>query len=130
MIGIDSNVIIRHLTDDDPDQVDKARALLRSLSVTQPGFLTVVGIAEIYWTLRRLYKFDRSAVIAQLEQLISARELVIERQDVVRQALRSAAAGADLGDALIAAISADAGCERTMTFDRGAVRNAGMQLIE
>lgn len=129
MIGLDSNIIVRHLTGDDPEQAAAARTLLGSLTATEPGYLTVVGIAEIYWTLRRLYKIDRAAIIAALEQVIGAKEIVVEHQDLVLQALRTTAGGADLGDALITAIGADAGCTRTMTFDRGAVKHAGMRLL-
>ena len=102
---------------------------LGSLSPANPGYLTVVGIAEIYWTLRRHYKVDRRTAIAKLEQVIGSREIVVEDRELVRRALSATAEGAGLGDALISIAGADAGCERTMTFDRGAVKKAGMRLL-
>lgn len=129
MIGIDSNVIIRFLVDDDPEQSALAREAIAALSETNPGYLTLVGMSEIYWTLRRGYKHDKAAVLDRLERLIGTKEFLVEKPDIARRALRLAADGADLGDALISLVGADAGCDKTITFDRRAAKRVGMRLL-
>jgi predicted nucleic-acid-binding protein len=61
--------------------------------------------------------------------LLESQEIVVEQADTVRRSLRRAADGADFADALIKERGVDAGCERTVTFDRKAAKAAGMDLL-
>lgn len=129
MIGIDTNVLVRYVTQDDPVQSARANEFIDQLSKETPGFVTVVSLAEIYWVLHRAYQADRKSIMTVLEGLLESRELVVERGEMVRRALARAVAGADFPDALITETGIDAGCERTVTFDRHAAKVAGMQLL-
>ncbi|MEU4344459.1 type II toxin-antitoxin system VapC family toxin [Nocardia sp. NPDC023852] len=129
MIGLDANVLIRYLTQDDPVQSARANQVIDGLSESSPGYVTMLVLAEIHWVLRRGYKQDPEAVTDVLLGLLDCTEIVVERADTVRQALRQAADGADFADALIQQVGQEAGCERTVTFDHDAGERAGMRLL-
>lgn len=130
MIGLDTSVLVRYVLQDDPRQSPKANRLFESLSVDAPGFVSVVVLVELAWVLGAGYKISRAQLAAVLETLLRSKELVIDRADLVTQALaRFATGGADFADALIERIAASAGCSMTMTFDTGAQKAAGMTLV-
>lgn len=129
MIGLDTNVLVRYLAQDDADQSERANELIDQLTEAHPGYVTMIVLAETYWVLRRAYRAGRADVMATLQGLVDAKELMIERTDTVRRALRRADAGADFADALISELGVDAGCERTVTFDQRAAATAGMHLL-
>ncbi|MBB5789097.1 PIN domain-containing protein [Jiangella mangrovi] len=129
MIGVDTNVLVRYLTQDDPAQARIATRVIESLTVRQPGYLGLVTLAETSWVLQRSYGFDASEVTRVLSDVVSADEFVVENPAVVGQALDAAAAGADFADALIAETARQAGCDHTVTFDRRAAKLAGVRLL-
>ena len=130
MTGLDTNVLVRYVMQDDPRQSPRANSLIESLSAEEPGFVPVVALVELVWVLSGSYDLDRTQVATVLGTLLRSKELVIERADLVTQALkRYSANGADFADALIERLSAAAGCQVTMTFDAGAVKAAGMTLV-
>ncbi|MEU7138444.1 type II toxin-antitoxin system VapC family toxin [Nocardia sp. NPDC046473] len=129
MIGLDANVLIRYLTQDDPEQSARANQVIDGLSESRPGYVTMIVLAEIHWVLRRGYQQDPEAVTDVLLGLLDSTEIVVERADTVRQALRQAADGADFADALIQQLGQEAGCDLTVTFDHNAGERAGMRLL-
>ncbi|MFG1795377.1 PIN domain-containing protein [Nocardia sp. NPDC049149] len=129
MIGLDANVLIRYLTQDDPEQSARANQVIEGLTESKPGYVTMIVLAEIHWVLRRGYQQDPEAVTDVLLGLLDSTEIVVERADTVRQALRQAAEGADFADALVQQLSAEAGCDLTVTFDHSAGERAGMRLL-
>ena len=130
MTGLDTNVLVRYVMQDDPRQSSRATSLIESLKPEDPGFVSVVVLVELVWVLSGSYGLDRAQVATVLSTLLRSKELVIERADLVTQALRRYSAnGAEFADALIERLSAAAGCSATMTFDAGAVKAAGMTLV-
>lgn len=129
MIGLDTNVVVRYLVQDEPVQSAVAAALIDGLTDVDPGFISLVTAVEIYWVLHRAYKVGASHCVDVLQGLIDARELRVEQSDVVRVAVRETREGADFADAVIAELGRLAGCEHTVTFDRGAARLAKMQFL-
>lgn len=131
MIGVDTNVLVRYLTQDEPRQAATAtRFFEHDLTEAEPGFLGLVVLVETVWVLHRLYRATSEEVVAMVRDLLSSRAIVVERRDVVIDAVSSAAqSGAGFSDALIAASARYEGCSRVMTFDRAAVR-AGMTLLK
>jgi predicted nucleic-acid-binding protein len=129
MIGLDTNVLVRYLTLDDPVQSPAAIELIDSLSQADPGFISLIVMVELVWVLESSYRFQKDRVKSVLEALLRSQDLVIERTDVVWQALRSfAASRADFSDCLIERCSDAAQCAYTATFDKKGVQ-AGMRLI-
>lgn len=130
MIGLDTNVLVRYLMQDDPRQSPRATRLIESLHADEPGFVPVVALVELVWVLSASYSLSRAQIATVLETLLRSKELVVDRAEVVAQAVqRYSAGGADFADALIERIATAAGCTSTMTFDAGAVKAASMSLV-
>ena len=130
MIGLDTNIVVRYLTHDDPAQTAAAVKLIDSLSQDSPGFLSQIVIVELVWVLEVCYRFTKSEVENVLETLLRSKELVIERAELVAQALRKFSDGrAGFVDCLIERCGHSAQCEYTLTFDRHAAGTAGMKLL-
>lgn len=130
MIGLDTNVLVRYIMQDDAKQTPKASALIESLDADHPGFVTLVTVVELYWVLTSCYDLTGPQVKEALEALLRAKQIVVDRADQILRALRVFEAGkADFADCLIERTAAGAGCTETMTFDSGASKHAGMTLI-
>jgi predicted nucleic-acid-binding protein len=128
--GLDTNVLVRYVMQDDSRQSPMATRLLESLSAEAPGFVPVVVLIELVWVLSGSYGLSREQVGTVLSTLLRSKELVLDQAEWVAQALkRYTANGADFADALIERLSAAAGCSTTMTFDAGAAKAAGMTLV-
>jgi predicted nucleic-acid-binding protein len=131
MIGLDTNVLVRYLTHDEPTQTAAAMRLMNSLSFDSPGFLSLIVIAELVWVLAISYRYQKKEIEQVLENLLRTKELVIERADIVSQALRLFRAGrAGFADCLIERCGRAAGCKHTLTFDWKAVAGAGMRPLQ
>ena len=131
MTGLDTNVLVRYIMQDDPKQSPKATRLMESLDADHPGFIALVTVVELYWVLTTCYDLTGEQVSQALDAILRTKQLVVERADQVMRALRVFASGkADLADCLIERCAAHAGCQQTMTFDVGAAKHAGMTLLQ
>jgi predicted nucleic-acid-binding protein len=131
VIGLDTNVIVRYITLDDPVQTVAAVRLIDSLSSEEPGFISLVVMAELGWVLQASYNFEKAAVVKVFDMLLRSKELVLEQADVVSQAVGLFAVGnSDFADCLIERSCEAAGCLHTFTFDRKAASSARMQLLK
>lgn len=129
MIGLDTNVVVRYLVQDEPKQSARATAEIDALTETEPGFLSLVTVVELYWVLRRAYGVSESRCAELIEALLDARELRIDRDAVVRTAVTASRTGTEFADAVIAELGRVAGCDHTATFDRHAARKGVMRLL-
>lgn len=130
MIGLDTNVLVRYVMQDDPRQSPRATRLIEALNADEPGFVPVLALVELVWVLSGSYGLDRDQVATVLNTLLRSKELVVDRAELVAQALTRHGNGtADFADALIERIAAAAGCTATLTFDAGAVKAGAMQPV-
>jgi predicted nucleic-acid-binding protein len=130
MIGVDTNVLARFITQDDPVQAAAATRLFSRFSVEDPGYVAIIAVVELVWVLKSSYHSERSEIARVLEALLRSRELAVERAELVAQALRGYVAGtADFADYLIERCGHAAECQYTVTFDRDAAGSTGMRLI-
>jgi predicted nucleic-acid-binding protein len=130
MIGLDTNVLVRYIMQDDVKQSLKATKLIESLNSDNPGYITMVSIVELYWVLTVSYELTGQQAAQALEAILRTKQFLVERADQVMRALRVFEEGkADLADCLIERSASGAGCEQTMTFDVKASKYAGMTLI-
>jgi predicted nucleic-acid-binding protein len=130
MTGLDTNVLVRYLAQDDPDQATRATRFIEELTEDAPGFIGLVVLVETMWVLQRLYRASPAEILETVKDLLGSRTIVVENRDVVARALSTCETNAcAFADAVIAASALSAGCKQIMSFDRGAVR-AGMTLIE
>jgi predicted nucleic-acid-binding protein len=131
VIGLDTNVLVRYITQDDNKQAALANALIENLDDASPGFVTLVTLVELSWVLESAYHFTRQQVAEVMQTLMTVDTIKLDRAAVVASAVRVyAASKADFSDCLIERLSANAGCERTMTFDKAAAKMAGMILLK
>jgi predicted nucleic-acid-binding protein len=129
-IGLDTNVLVRYILQDDPKQANKATKLIESLTSENPGFITVVSIVKLYWILTSCFGLTSHQIKQALDILLRSKQIIVERAVQVLCTLLVFADGkADFADCLIERTAASAGCEQTLTFDVNAARHAGMTLI-
>lgn len=130
MTGLDTNILVRFFTQDDPEQGRRAASLMRSLTPQLPGFVSLVCLIELVWVLRSQYRLSKAQLIQRMEQLLDSPELMVESPAAVTAALRRFTQfKADFADCLIERLGHDAGCGETLTFDVDAARFAGMRLL-
>jgi predicted nucleic-acid-binding protein len=131
MIGLDTNVLVRYIMQDDAKQSALANKLIEGLTEDSPGYISLLAIVEMVWVLESAYGLRRQQVTEALRNLLSVNVFKVDRVAVVASALRTYADGtADVADCLIERSSALAGCRCTMTFDRAAAKTGGMVLIK
>lgn len=130
MIGLDTNVLVRYFTQDDPAQTPQANALLRSFTEDEPGYVSQVALAELTWVLVRQYGRCRKDIRAIVSELLEAETIIVEAPAVVRQALDLFESNAiDFGDCMIVRACRHGGCDCTLTFDKLAARAPGFKLL-
>lgn len=131
MIGLDTNVIVRFLTQDDEAQSARATRVFSRLTQEAPGFVSLVVLVELSWVLTRAYRTTRDGLAETIEGLLRSAEIRIENAEAAWRALGvfQHSRAVDFADALIAEIAALAGATETVTFDRRAADEAGMRLI-
>jgi predicted nucleic-acid-binding protein len=129
MIGLDSNILVRYLTQDDPVQSPRATAILEHrLTAENPGFISTVALAETVWVLERAYGFSDKEIASAIERMLQPDALVVEREHDVFTAVVALKKGtASFSGALIAAVGTSLGCRHTLTFDRKALRLRGFE---
>ena len=130
MIGIDTNVLVRYLAQDDPVQSVEATRFIESLTTHEPGFISVVAMAETAWVLDRAYGLTTSEIAAAIEHVLQAEVLIVEsEQEVFTSMIVLKEGRSSFADALIGALGAKAGCWHTVTFDRKASRISGFKTL-
>ena len=131
MIGLDTNVVLRYLLQDDPKQARQANQIVnRQLSEQNPGFISLVTVLEIVWVLRSLLKQTPSEIASHIEHLLAADSLEVQNEQQVFEAAFALKRGTgEFEDALIGALNAWAGCVSTLTFDRKAARLPQFQVV-
>ncbi len=155
MTGLDTNVLVRYIMQDDRKQSPIATRCIESLTGESPGYVPVVALVELYWVLDSAYALDRGQLVSAFEGLLRAKEIVVEQAALVWKAVRAfQSSGADFADAVIAVSGGGrrapppgrqappaarrgpggggraAGAPRTVTFDRRAARDGAMELLQ
>ena len=131
MIGLDTNVLVRYIVQDDPNQAAAAERLIEGRCTAQaPGYVSVLVLVELVWVLTSAYGYGRASVIPVIRQLLRTAEFAIEDRQAAWAALREfESGGADFADYLIAHRNHAHGCTRTCTFDVRAARGKHFALV-
>ena len=116
---VDTNVVVRYLTGDDPGQAARARAVIDAGDV----FVSTTVLLESEWVLRSVYGLSRTEVAAALRAFAGLPGLSVESPAVLSEALDHAERGMDFADALH--LAAAARCEALLTFDLRFIEQAG-----
>lgn len=129
MIAVDTSILVRYVTQDDPEQSRLANTLFESeLTEQNPGYLTLVALAEFHWVLSRAYRAATAQIAEAIRLLLASPTIVVELPDVVEAAL--AQERGDFADRLIHQAGLAAGCTSTVTFDRRFGRLAGVTVLK
>jgi predicted nucleic-acid-binding protein len=130
MIGLDTNILVRYLTQDDRLQSAKANAIIeRRLTEETPGFVSIVVMVETVWVLDRAYGLSAQKIAAAVERVLQTDVLVIENEQEVFTAMIALKEGqGSFADSVIAELGLKAGCSCTLTFDHKAARLRGFEL--
>ena len=131
MIALDTNLLVRLLTNDDPRQAAKVEAWLKGNATPKtPAYVDHVVLCELGWVLERSYGYDRAEVLAALAALLEQDHWKVESPGLVRQALMLYADGpADFSDYLLAVRAQAAGYSPVLTLDKKAAKTATHQLL-
>ena len=130
MIGIDTNVLVRYFIEDHPAQSRLADSFFQSLSSAEPGWVSQTTILEFAWIMKSVRRLDRKTIAVAMDKLTTLDSIIVERADIIDEALQRYRNGkAEFADCLIAASGRAAGCSKTVTFDKLAARDAGMELL-
>lgn len=130
MIALDTNVLVRFLTRDDPKQFAVVRACLGQLGPDNPGFVGREVVVELIWVLERSYRMSRDEISEVLHQLIGTEQLIFEAEDRLATAMsRFEQGGPSLADQLIRLAGWGAGCDSMVTFDRELAKEPGVTLL-
>lgn len=120
MTGLDTNILVRYLEQDDENQF---RAVLRLL--IKKGavyFVSDMVLVETFWVLTNLYQWTALEVVEAYESLLTISNLTFESESRLRVAFRAVKKGADPPDELIVAMSRHHGCRDFASFDKGIVK--------
>jgi predicted nucleic-acid-binding protein len=131
MIGLDTNVLVRHLVQDDPTQSRKAtQVITRQCTRDEPGFINRIVLCELVWVLESAYGYSKDTIVPVLEKLLRTSQLKIDDVQAAWTAFRMYQKGkADFADCLLGATNRIGGCEWTVTFDQPASRVEGFKLL-
>ena len=127
MRAVDTNVVVRFLTGDDPTQASRAKAVIDAGDV----FVGTTVLLETEWVLRSVYGFAREEVARALGALAGLPGVSVESPVLLGEALQRTVSGMDFADALH--LGAAERCEAMLTFDRRfieAARDAAVSVTE
>jgi predicted nucleic-acid-binding protein len=124
MIGLDTSVLVRYIVEDDPRWTKPVTEFINGrLSEESPGYVNVIVLVELAWTLRTAYDFTRDKIAAVIEELLQSSSFMVAEENCVHRALlKSNGTGAGFADCLIAELNAAAGVPATYAIDKRAVR--------
>ncbi|MCC5999767.1 MAG: type II toxin-antitoxin system VapC family toxin [Pararhodobacter sp.] len=130
MIALDTNVLVRFLVQDDPDQARLAGQVIDRLTEETPGFVGREVLVELVWVLERAYRLGRAEIAVALDGLLASTELVVEGADQVGPALELYRNdGFGFADLMIVATARREGAREVVTFDRKAAGLPGVRLL-
>lgn len=129
-VGVDTNVLLRLLLEDDPQQLARVHAFVEKRSGSSPLAINSVVLAEVYWTVRSSLKMPRETIAARLAILFDTPFVELIDDAPARAALADYRNGlGDFSDRLIARINEAHGASQTFTFDRKAARHPPLALV-
>jgi predicted nucleic-acid-binding protein len=127
MLGIDTNILVRFLVQDDEAQFEKARKLIkREVSAGSRVFVNQLVLMETEWALRSRYSVPKNQIVETISGLLDANDVLFEDEPAIEEAIFIwKESTADFADCLIGAKNRRLGCRATATFDLKASKLPG-----
>ncbi len=131
MRSLDTNVLVRYLTADEPRQLAAAeRVIEEEAAAGEPIFLTAIVLCELVWVLSKVYEQGKAQVVRTLEAILTTEQFRLEHDALVRRAVAAWRGGkGNFADYLIGEIGREAGCRDTVTFDRALKTHQGFTVL-
>ncbi len=129
MIAIDTNILIRHLTEDDAAQLKKVHQLFRKHTNNNEIFISLIVLMESNWVLESCYNWKADKFCECVEDILRVPQFSIEQPQVVRSAIARAKKSDDFSDALIGQLGSIRGC-KTYTFDKALKNDPAFIILE
>ena len=132
MAGLDTNVLVRWMLDDDPRQAARVQRLFDEVREEQsPLFVPSTVMLELEWVLRSRYALDKSTVLGAFNALLETQELEFQDEPALERALSLyRQSSADFADCLHAGQCGSAGRSPMITFDEAAARLPSVELLK
>lgn len=132
MQGIDTNVLVRYIVQDDVKQSREATYFIeKECSVESPLFINGIVLCELVWVLESAYDYPRKNIAEVIEQILKTRQFHIHDPEILWQSVSGYKNnGADFADNYIAHLNKYHGCESTVTFDKRAAKLNYFKLLE
>lgn len=130
--GLDTNVLVRYLLNDDPQQAAIARQRIQqAVTDGEPVRISLLTILETEWVLRSYGKRDKATIIGVFQALLESRDVEIELEESLEQALHYYKnSNADFADCLMSSRYQRSECAAMLTFDEKASKLPGCELLE
>ena len=131
MIGIDTNVLVRYLTQDDAAQARRVDELIAEVQQSRERLhIDDIVLCELVWVLHGAYRLSKPTVVAAIDKIISTSLFSFDDRELLRSALEEYREGrGDFADYIIGRRNIRAGCERTVTFDRSLAGSAAFSAL-
>ncbi len=131
MRGLDTNILVRLLTLDDPQQIAVVQALFAEGTERNERYhVTCIVLCELVWVLRTTHHLKRDKICPMLEALFSVRQFEIQDRDLAKKAVEEYGAGqGDFADYLIGQQNRRAGCDDTISFDGKLAGHPGFMIL-
>ena len=132
MIGLDTNVLVRYLVQDDPAQSKLATKFIeKNCTDSEPGFIGHIVLCELSWVLESNYQQSRDQIANVIEQILQVSQLAIPNTELIWRALSDYRdSNADFSDYLLSRTNQATGCEYTLTFDKKAAKQDLFELLK
>lgn len=131
VVGLDTNLLVRFLTDDDADQANKVYEVFKQAE--QDGselYVPTLVVFELVWVLKSIYKFERSSILQILSDLISMPIFKFENISIIQSCIRDANNTTfDLSDLLIVYSAKTCAVNSILTFDKKAAKHKLFELV-
>lgn len=127
MIGLDTNVLLRYLLEDDTHQTERVhQSMAQARQRHERMFVSGVVLCEVVWALSTIGGHSKLQILAGLEQIVTTDVFEIEEKDSTVSAIEQFRSGkGDFADYLIGQIHLRRGCRHTLTFDKALHRTHG-----
>ena len=130
MIGLDTNILVRYITQDEPAQAEWVNRFMDQLTEQEPAVISHIVLCELAWVLSRAYHYSRQQVAEVLHSILTCREFMVESAELAILAWQDYLQGnADFSDYLLSRVHQRLGASYTITFDRKAAHSAQFRLL-
>ncbi len=131
MTGLDTNAILRFLVNDEKLQADIVKNIFLEAEKTEKTFyISNPVILELLYVLDSVYGYSRKSILNAIESLLSLSILYFESPDSLQSMIEYEKTNIELTDLFIGLLSKEAGCDKTITFDKKAAKSDLFELLK